>query len=149
MWYSSGMSDEGDASSSIIVPPHREIPHYHGEAVRALFVASAILLIVAKSTGGDIPLSTFGTVVSAIVLVIAAGITNPAQFWIHWANAFIAAYGTILFGMTAIQHYRAEGVSIFDISFLYIEALALLSLVALYFTARTVRGLHMRPDYSQ
>ncbi len=149
MWYTYSMSNEGNGGSGVSMPPRREIPHYHGDAVRALFVASAILLIVAKSTGGDLPLSTFGTVVSAVVLVIAAGITNSAQFWIHWANAFLASFGTILFGMTAIRHYRAAEVSIFDLSFLYVEALALLSLMALYFTVRTVRGLHMRPDYSQ
>lgn len=128
-----------------IVPPHREIPHYHGNEVRALFVVSAIVLIVAKSTGADLPLSTISTVTTAVVLVIAAGITNPAQFWIHWANAFLAAYGTILFGMTAVDHYRT-GASVFDLSFVYVEALALLSLVALYFTVRTVRGLHLKKD---
>ena len=44
------MSDEGDTGSGgILVPPRHKIPHYHGDAVRALFVVSAILLIVAKS----------------------------------------------------------------------------------------------------
>lgn len=149
MGYTRGMSDDGDAGAGgESVPPRREIPHYHGDAVRVLFVVSAALLIVAKSTGADLPLSTFATVVSAVILVVAAGITNPAQFWIHWANALLAAYGTILFGMTAVDNYRA-GTRVLDSSFLYIEALALLSLVALYFTTRTVRGIHMRPDYSR
>lgn len=139
----------GESRGSVIsVPPLHEIPHYHGDSVRVLFVVSAVILIVAKSTGADIPLSTFGTVTAAVILVIAAGITNPAQFGIHWLNAFLAVVGTILFGMTAVEHYRA-GISIFDSSFVYVEALALLSLLALYFTARTVRGLHMRPNYSR
>ncbi|MCR4333582.1 MAG: hypothetical protein NUV60_00975, partial [Patescibacteria group bacterium] len=75
------------------------------------------------------------------------GITNPAQFWIHWVNAVIAVYGTLLFGSTAVEHYRA-GTSVLDYSFIYVEALALLALVALYLTTRTVRGLHMKPNYS-
>ena len=128
------------------VPQHHEIPHYHGDAARVLFVISAALLIIAKSTGAELPLSTFGTIALAVVLVVAAGITNPAQFWIHWVNSFLAMYGVLLFGTTAVEHYRA-GASAFDLSFLYIEALALLSLIALYFTTRTVRGLHMRPNY--
>jgi|SRR3989344_4116856 len=149
MGYTRGMTDGGDADSGgVSIPPRREIPHYHGDAVRVLFVVSATLLIVAKSTGIDLPLSTFATVATAVVLVVAAGITNPAQFWIHWTNAFLAAYGTILFGMTAVDNYRA-GIRILDSSFLYIEALALLSLIALYFTTRTVRGIHMRPNYSR
>ena len=141
------MSDEGDTGSGgILVPRATRFLTIMGMLCGHFFVVSAILLIVAKSTGANLPLSTFGTVLVAVVLVVAAGITNPAQFWIHWANAFLAACGTILFGVTAIRHYRT-GASIFDVSFIYVEVIALLSLVALYFTTRTVRGLHMRPDY--
>lgn len=136
-----------DRDGGVRVPPHREIPHYHGDTSRVLFVVAAIVLIVAKSTGADIPLSTTGTVISSILLVVAAGITNPEQGWIHWLNAFFSAYGTILFGLTAVSRYRT-GVSLADFSFLYIEALALLSLVALYLTTRTIRGFHLRPRLS-
>ncbi|MFZ3044066.1 MAG: hypothetical protein WA058_03085 [Minisyncoccia bacterium] len=141
------MTFEGNGDAGMSVPRHREIPHYHGDAVRALFVATAVLLIVAQSTGAELPLSTFGTIASAVTLVVAAGITNPAQFWIHWFNALLAVAGTLLFGTTAVEHYRS-GVNLFDPSFVYVEALALLALVALYFTTRTIRGIHMRPDYS-
>jgi len=148
------MSDDGEsdgggdfaAVDTGHVPPHREIPHYHGDVVRVIFVVSAVVLIVAKSTGADLPLSTLGTVTGAVILAVAAGITNPAQFWIHWLNTVLSIYGTILFGMTAIGSYRA-GISFFDPSFFYVEVLALLSLIALYFTTRTVRGLHQRPDF--
>lgn len=127
------------------VPQRHRIPHYHGDAVRALFFAGAIILIVAQSTGADLRLSTTGAIAFAILLVVAAGITNPAKSWIHWLNAFIAVIGTLFFGTTAVEQYRAD-VSIFDTSFVYIEALALLSLVALYFTTRTIRGFRPRPD---
>lgn len=130
-----------------VVPRRREIRHYHGDGTRVLFVTTAVILIVAQSTGADLPLSTAGAVISAVILVIAAGITNPAQGWIHWMNAFIAVYGTILFGMTAVDRYRA-GTSVLDPSFFYIEALALLSLIALYLTTRTIRGFHLRPNLS-
>lgn len=134
----------GDGGESI--PRRRSIPHYHGDETRVLFVVSAILLIVAKSTGAELPFSTLGTVVAAVVLVVAAGITNPAQFWIHWVNSFLAIYGTILFGTTAVDQYRA-GTSVFDSSFAYVEALALISLIALYFTTRTIRGIKQRPKF--
>lgn len=137
------MTFEGNGGD--IVPAHREIPHYHGDAVRVLFVVSAVVLIVAQSTGAELPLSTLGTVGSAVLLVIAAGITNPMQYGIHWANALIAIVGTLLFGTTAVENYRA-GMSFFEPSFVYVEALALLSLVALYFTTRTIRGITQRPD---
>ncbi len=129
------------------VSPEREIPHYHGNGVRVLFVVSAVVLIVAQSTGAELPLGTTGAVVSAVLLVITAGITNPAQYWIHWANACIAIIGTLLFGTTAVDHYRA-GFGVFDSSFMYVEALALFSLMALYLTTRTIRGLHVQSNFS-
>lgn len=137
---------EGESDGSISVPPHRKIPHYYGNNVRVIFVISAIVLIIAQSTGADLPLSTKGAVFGAIVLVILAGITNPAQGWIHWANEFMAMFGVLLFGTSAIDHYRA-GLSVFDSSFAYIETLALLSLLALYFTTRTVRGFYLKGDH--
>ena len=138
------MTYEGNGGES--VPPKREILHYHGDEVRVIFVISAFVLIFAQSTGANLPLSTAGTVISAVLLVIAAGITNPAQFGIHWLNALIAITGTIIFGITAVGRYRAD-VSIIDPSFVYVEALALLSLIALYFTTRTIRGIKQRPRF--
>lgn len=136
---------EGGGDFTKIIPPRRKILHYHGDKTRVIFVVSAIILILAKSTGADLPLNTFGTVVAAVTLVIAAGVTNPVQFGIHWLNASLSIIGAILFGTTAVDHYRA-GLGVFDSSFVYVEALAFLSLLALYFTTRTVRGVHQRHE---
>lgn len=142
------MTFEGDPGGHLpeYVPIRRDIPHYHGDEVRIIFVVSAVVLIFAQSTGGDLPLSTTGAVVSAVLLVIAAGITNPAQNGIHWVNAAIAILGTLVFGINAIHNFRA-GVNVFDLSFIYAEALALLSLLALYYTTRTIRGIMQRPKF--
>lgn len=131
------MTFEGNGGES--VPPRRRIPHYHGGEVRVLFVVAAVVLFVAQSTGADLPLSILGSVIVAVLLVVAAGITNPAIGWIHSVNAGIAVLGTVLFGTVAVNHYRA-GLSLFDTSFVSTEALAILSLIALYFTVRTIRG---------
>lgn len=145
--YTEGMYDlnnEGDGGGEALPPSaHRDIPHYHGDSVRILFLVSAIVLIVAQSTGANLPLSTTGSVIAAVILVIAAGITSPTQSGIHWCNAFLAIAGSLIFGVSAVNRYR-EGISVFDPSFTYIEALALLSLVALYFTTRTIRGHLLR-----
>ncbi|HUY05572.1 MAG TPA: hypothetical protein VMV62_02580 [Candidatus Paceibacterota bacterium] len=139
------MTFEGDGGES--VPRHRKVPHYHGDEVRMIFFVSAIILIVAQSTGAELPLSTSGAVISAVILVIAAGVTNPSQSSIHWLDALLAVIGTVLFGTTAVEHYRA-GMSVFDASFAYTEALAILSLIALYFTTRTIRGTIQRSRLS-
>ncbi|OGG48503.1 hypothetical protein A2678_03320 [Candidatus Kaiserbacteria bacterium RIFCSPHIGHO2_01_FULL_53_31] len=137
--------DSGGESIDEVVPKLPGMPHYHGDEVRGLFVLGALTIIFAESTGAEhLPLSTFTAVLSAALLVIAAGITNPKQLWIHWVNAFFAAMGTLLFGTSAVTSYRA-GISIFDPSFVYVEALALISLLALYFTTRTIRGILLRP----
>lgn len=125
------------------VPPRHEIPHYHGDGVRIIFVVIAVVLIVAQSTKAELPFSTLGAVVSAMILVIAAGITTPAVSWIHWVNALLSILGTLIFGTSSVEHYRA-GVSFFDPSFTYLETLSLLSLIALYLTTRTIRGKLLR-----
>lgn len=122
---------------------HRSFPHYHGDAVRTAFFVSALLLVVAESTGAALPLSARSAVIAAVILVIAAGITNPMYSWIHWLNALLAILGTIIFGSSAVEHYRFDNGS--GGTFIYVEALALLSLVALYFTTRSLRAMIMRP----
>lgn len=134
-----------DETAGESVPPRRKIPHYHGDEVRVIFVVAAVVIIVAQSTGADLPFSTLGAVAVAILLVVVAGITNPAVKWIHWVNAIVATLGTLTFGVSAVERYRA-GVSIFDPSFAYIEALAILALFALHFTTRTIRGNRPRPE---
>lgn len=138
------MTYEGNGGTN--VPHKREIPHYHGDEARVIFVISALIIIIAQSTGADLPLSTTGAVISSAILVIAAGVTNPAVLWIHWFNALMAFGGTILFGTSVVAHYRT-GISLFDPSFIYLEALSLLSLVALYLTTRTIRGIFQRPKF--
>ncbi len=141
------MTFEGAEGDTIVSSEQNDknIPHYHGDGVRILFITGAVILIIAQSTGAELPLSTLGTVISAALLAIAAGITNPMQYEIHWANAGISLIGTILFGTTAVDQYRA-GANFFDLSFVYVEALALISLLALYFTTRTIRGIIQRAD---
>lgn len=134
------MTFEGNGTNEgMSVPPPKKKPHYHGDKVRVIFVIAAVVLIVAQSTGAELPLGTASTVVSAALLVVAAGITNEALGWIHNVNALLAIFGTVIFGTSAISHYRA-GLGLFDASFVLIEALAILSLIALYLTTRTIRG---------
>ena len=126
------------------VSPPREIPHYHGDTVRALFVVGAVLLIVGEGMGAALPLPPIGAVVFAIILILAAGITSPAQAWIHWANAVLAAGSAALFGWSAVSWYRAGQVLYDPTSFAFALAIALTSLMALYLATRTIRGMTLR-----
>jgi len=123
---------------------HRHIAHYHGDTVRFLFVAAAVIMLVAETTGASLPLPIFGIVTLAVILVIAAGIANPAQEWIHFINAILAIYGAVTFGLYAIQQYQTTH-SFFSQTYLFAEALALVFLIAVYYTTKTVRGVLLRP----
>lgn len=62
-----------------VIPEHRREPaHYYGSIVRVLFAVGAVILFIAATTV-PLPLPLFGTVINAIILIIAAGITNPEQ----------------------------------------------------------------------
>jgi hypothetical protein len=117
--------------------------HYHGDATRILFMTAAILMLVGATLGADLPFSSFGTVLFAVVLVVTAGITNPAQKWIHYLNVALAVFGMLTYGPNAIDYYRA-GKTVFDITFFVTEGSVLLFLLALYFTVKTARGLSLR-----
>ena len=122
----------------------RSAMHYHGDVVRVLFVASALLMLGAETLGGEMPLSTVGIVAFAIVLVVAAGITNPAQAWIHYLNFIIAVCGAGVFGLFAIERYQVSHTFV-EVTYLSAEALALIFLFAVYYTTKTVRGILLRP----
>ncbi|MBU6321585.1 MAG: hypothetical protein KGI78_02020 [Patescibacteria group bacterium] len=126
------------------MPPAHETPHYHGDAVRALFIVSAIVLVVSEFMGAGL-LSGPLAIGLAVVLAVAAGITNPAQPWIHWVDALLALLTTILFGLETVGDYAA-GLAARNGSFIFALGLALLSLSALYLAVRTVRGTMLR-DY--
>ena len=125
-------------------PAHTAMRHYHGDTVRILFVCGAVLMLVSETFGASLPLSATGVIIFSVVLVIAAGITNPEQYWIHLINTALSILGALLFGPSAISHYRTGG-SIADLSFLSVEVLSVLFLVTIYFAVKTVRGLSLRP----
>ncbi len=141
-WYNCFMSPEDDG-----ILYRKSAPHYYGDTVRMLFVSAAVLLIVATTTGAHLPLSAANAIAVAVVLAVAAGITNPEQRWIHWTNEAIAILGTLVFAGSAIGNWRA-GVGITDPSYLFTEIISLLSLASLYFTTKTIRGFLLRAHLS-
>lgn len=128
------MNEEGEFE-----PVPQAPSHYHGDTVRVLFLIAAGLLFMTRFVGNDLPF-TFGAIMLLILtLVIAAGITNPAQKLIHYANLFLSVAGVLTFGgLTFARIDTAEQLLSGDGT---IALLALVFLAALYFATRTVRGL--------
>lgn len=140
------MTEDGDYVPASPARPR----HYHGDLVRGLFIAGAVLIFLTQFVGTKLPFSTSGLMFIVLVHVIAAGITNPAQTWIHWVNAIIAAISMLYFGSLALarldtlpQLFSSEGI---------VAALALVFLAALYLSIRTIRGFsvpHIAPERNE
>lgn len=130
----------GEETPVIEIQNKSFIPHYHGDMVRILFVIAAGLMFLAELLDAKLPFSSGFMVLSVILLVLAAGITNPGQLWIHWANLFLSLVGLMLFGGTALTRFKMDAA--FRESFLP-ACLAAVFLVALYLATRTLRGLLM------
>lgn len=135
------MEYEGDGSTEKIrtrIYTWHDIPHYYGDYVRALFVASAVLSAVAVPVLGDLlPFGTLVQVLSALLLVLLAGLTQPHSSIIFWYNIAVSAIGVVLLESTAIALYKADSFELF----LAREAAALLMLFAFYFSVKTLRAM--------
>lgn len=120
---------------------HAGPSHYYGDTVRILFVIAAALLFLSQFIGNPF-MTSFSALILAVILVIAAGLTNPVQSWIHWVNIFLSGLCLILFGSIAITRYQ-ETASIFG-STAIVMLLELVFLFALYSAIKTLRGTLMR-----
>lgn len=116
----------------------QQIPHYHGDTVRVLFVVASGLMFLAELIDGRLPFTSGAMILMIILLVVAAGITNPIQVWIHWVNLSFSLVGLMLFGGAALNRFRSDAP--FTESLL-MGTLAAIFLVSLYLATRTVRGL--------
>ena len=128
------------SSDSIYDPSKERRPsHYHGDVVRALFIGAAILIFLTQFIGTALPFSTGGIMFLIVCLVISAGITNPAQQWIHWVNILISITGFILFGSIALNRLSTD-IDLISRNTL-VALLTLIFITTLYLGTRTLRGL--------
>jgi hypothetical protein len=123
------------------IPEHEGPRHYYGDTVRVLFVIAAALLFISQFINSPF-MTTMSSMVLAVALVVAAGLTNPVQAWIHWVNVFLSGFSLMLFGFIAITRYRETSTVLG--STLVVLLLVLIFLIALYTAIRTLRGALMR-----
>ncbi len=128
------MNEEGEFE-----PVPQGPTHYHGDAVRALFLTAAALVFATRFIGTELPFTFGAQMLLILTLVITAGITNPAQKAIHYVNMLVSVAGTLTFGSLAFSRIETSE-ALFSGEGL-IVLIAFLFLAALYFSTRTVRGL--------
>jgi hypothetical protein len=116
----------------------RNIPHYYGDHIRALFLATAVLSVVVIPVYGDlIPFGTLVQICCATLLVLLGGLTSPHSTMVMWYDAIVAGLGTILLESAAINLYSADSIELFVAR----EVAALALMFAFYFSVKTLRAM--------
>jgi len=116
------------------------IPHYYGDYVRQLFLASAVLSFLAIPIWGDLlPFGTLAQVASGLIFVLLAGLTNPYGRIIMICNMLIPLLGVLLLQTAAISYYQSETFALFAVR----EAAAIMLLFIFYFSIKTLRAMSL------
>lgn len=121
--------------------PYRNIasvPHYYGDYVRSIFIViGAFMLILAPFVSERAPQLLPIQVISAVVLVLLAGLTSPRKEWVLILDAIAAGLGVVFFEFLALAAYNASA----WFSFIALEAVTVAFLIALYFSVKTIRAM--------
>lgn len=118
--------------------------HYYGDMVRALFLAGAVVMLVALPFFTNL-LPVPATIAIFIILAVGtiAGLTNPKQKWVMILNVLISTMAFIVFEYYATVAFTSYSVSNF---FLLNQTLALIFFVAFYYSMKSLRGSLLDKD---
>ncbi len=90
-------------------------------------------------------LPPFLTIAAVLVLALLAGLLNPRQRWLSALDVLAAAGGAIVFAYYGVRSYsQGNADSQHLLFFIANQALALLFLVALYYSSKTFRGQYLQ-----
>lgn len=117
--------------------------HYYGDAVRKFFLGAGLVLLLATLRDREfLSFYLFIGVFAVLLLTILAGLTNPRTRRVIIADGAVSAVMFLLFEYLAVSAY-IETQSFTNEIFFLRQALALIFLVALYFSTKTFRGLFL------
>ena len=112
--------------------------HYHGDKVRFVFlVMSIIMLISTPFFKNKLPMPAFISILGVLIFAMLAGLTNPKSKSVIVFNFLVSIGALLIFGREVIISYNNI---LTDLFFLSNLILAVLSLFALYFSSKTLRG---------
>lgn len=115
------------------------MPHYYGDTVRRIFLLGAFIMAVSLPFFWSlINLPIYASIFAILILDIAAGMTTPAKFWTGVLDLAGSALAVIVFEYYAVLAYGNLPEETYF--FLVNQLLAVLFLVGLYYSVKTVRG---------
>lgn len=116
--------------------------HYYGDAVRVIFIIGALLVLWGLPRMSDILNVPAGIAIAGIVLlVVAAGLTNPAQRFPLVLNTLVSILFFAVFAYLGWSSYNAQ---IEHSVALANQICAILFLVASYLSVKSLRGAFVR-----
>lgn len=117
--------------------------HYYGNVVRSCFITISILLLGSMLMDKELlGLYLVIGVAGVVALVVLAGLTSPNKKRILYFETIIAGAGFIFFEYAAIIAFQWS-LTFTDVSFLLRQALAILFLIALYYSTKTIREVNI------
>ncbi len=121
--------------------PEPKFTHYYGDIVRKhLFFAGLVLLLAALIDEEFRSFYLFAGIFGVLVFTILAGLTSPVRRLVMIADVFVAAIMFMVFEYFAIDAFsRYENFS--DSIFLLRQFLAVIFLITLYFSTKTLREM--------
>lgn len=112
--------------------------HYYGDEVRTIFLVIAIVMIVMTPfVKNELPVPAYLSIFGVIVLSVLAGLTNPKLRFVIVFSFLASLASLVIFGYEVIVSSEKTYTSLF---FGCNILLAILSLFALYFSSKTLRG---------
>ena len=120
------------------------VPHYYGDVVRTFFIIGGVVMIVTLPVFADrIPVSFQLSLLAILVVGFLAGLTNPRHVWVMVINALVSAVAFFDFEYYAVSTYSS--LTLFSNGFFWInQILAIDFFLALYYSAKTIRGFYLR-----
>lgn len=117
---------------------HHGIAHYYGDIIRILFFTVAVMSLVSTPLIGDlVPMDTLSLIVSSVVLVALAALTNPRSRSILIIDTIVSMLGVILLELSAMTRYASDPFVLLVAR----ECASFLLLLAFYFSTKTVRAM--------
>lgn len=112
--------------------------HYYGDSVRSLFIMMAVVMLVTTPfLKTELPVSAFISVFVVLVFSIFAGFTSPKARPVIVLDFIISAGAVLVFGHEMVLAYNGPFTQLY---FWTNTLLSVLSLFALYFSSKTLRG---------
>jgi hypothetical protein len=112
--------------------------HYHGDKLRNIYLLMAVIMLISTPfCSAELPVSTTNSVIGILVLSLFAGLTTPKSRFIIVFDFIISLTVLFVFGYQFVNSYSTGFVGVFFYANL---VLALLSIAAVYFSSKTLRG---------